>query len=148
MLLTDDDGLHRSWKVKQAAEIAKREEEAAMKKDETVVKARLAIDKFYQDYNGKKEKNISKNKLVPLSFNAEDVGDDDGMAWDEGYANWPSVSAFVYPPSPTHIPRLRSPLLTALHLPPLPSPQQGRGIRLQTNPPRLPFPRHHMGPNL
>lgn len=58
----------KSWKVKQAAEIAKREEEAAMKKDETVVKARLAIDKFYQDYNGKKEKNISKNKEEESDF--------------------------------------------------------------------------------
>lgn len=55
---------HRSWKSKQAEEIARREEESARKKEETIVKAQNAIDNFYKDYNAKKEKNIAKNKCI------------------------------------------------------------------------------------
>lgn len=54
----------RSWKVKQAEEISRREEESATKKEETIVKAQNAIDNFYKDYNSKKEKNIARNKYV------------------------------------------------------------------------------------
>lgn len=52
----------RSWKVKQAEDIAKREEESSRKKEETIVKAQNAIDNFYKEYNSKKEKNIALNK--------------------------------------------------------------------------------------
>lgn len=54
----------RSWKVKQAEDIAKREEESSRKKEETIVKAQNAIDNFYKEYNSKKEKNIAINKYV------------------------------------------------------------------------------------
>ena len=57
-------GTDRSWKVKQADEIAAREAESSRKKEETIVKAQNAIDNFYKEYNAKKEKNISKNKCV------------------------------------------------------------------------------------
>lgn len=56
----------RSWKSKQAEEIARREEESARKKEEAIVKAQNAIDNFYKEYNAKKEKNIAKNKCVDL----------------------------------------------------------------------------------
>ncbi|KAI5479061.1 clathrin light chain [Pseudohyphozyma bogoriensis] len=61
----------KSWKVKQAEEIAKREEEAAKKKEETIVKAQNAIDNFYKEYNAKKEKSIAKNKEEEAAFDAE-----------------------------------------------------------------------------
>ncbi|KAK4700945.1 hypothetical protein P7C70_g5299, partial [Phenoliferia sp. Uapishka_3] len=59
----------RSWKVKQAEEIERREAESSRKKEETIVKAQNAIDNFYKEYNSKKEKNISKNKEEEEAFN-------------------------------------------------------------------------------
>ncbi|KAM0751619.1 hypothetical protein T439DRAFT_324809 [Meredithblackwellia eburnea MCA 4105] len=61
----------KSWKVKQAEEIARREEASAKKKEETIIKAQNAIDNFYKDYSGKKEKNIAKNKEEEAAFNEE-----------------------------------------------------------------------------
>jgi len=61
----------RTWRAKQAQEIAEREEKAQGKKEETIAKARNAIDNFYKDYNSKKEKSIAQNKCVfppPLSL--------------------------------------------------------------------------------
>jgi hypothetical protein len=55
---------HRSWRAKQAEEIAQREEASAKKREETIVKAQNAIDNFYKDYNQKKEQNIARNKCV------------------------------------------------------------------------------------
>lgn len=52
----------RSWKVKQAADIEKREKDSAAKKEDTIAKAQHAIDNFYKEYNSKKEKNIAANK--------------------------------------------------------------------------------------
>jgi len=54
----------RTWRAKQAQEIAEREEKAQGKKEETIAKARNAIDNFYKDYNSKKEKSIAQNKCV------------------------------------------------------------------------------------
>jgi len=56
----------RSWREKQAQEIAAREEEYARRKEETIAKARNDIDNFYKEYNAKKEKAIAQNKCVPL----------------------------------------------------------------------------------
>ncbi len=53
--------------MKQAEEIAQREEASAKRKEEAVVKAQNAIDNFYKDYNSKKEKNIAKNKCAEPS---------------------------------------------------------------------------------
>lgn len=53
--------------MKQAEEIARREEESKAKREETIVKAQNAIDNFYKEYNSKKEKNIARNKYVLLS---------------------------------------------------------------------------------
>ena len=57
-----EPGALRSWKTKQAEEIAERESKAQQKKEETIAKARNAIDNFYKDYNQKKEKSIAQNK--------------------------------------------------------------------------------------
>ncbi|GAA5974124.1 hypothetical protein JCM11641_003449 [Rhodosporidiobolus odoratus] len=61
----------RSWREKQAEEIARREEEAAHKKEETVAKARNAIDNFYKEYNERKEKDIAKNKEDEEAFKSQ-----------------------------------------------------------------------------
>ncbi|GJN87832.1 hypothetical protein Rhopal_000787-T1 [Rhodotorula paludigena] len=61
----------KEWREKQAQEIAAREEEAARKKEDTIAKARSAIDNFYQEYNAKKEKAIAQNKEDEETFKTE-----------------------------------------------------------------------------
>ncbi|KWU45784.1 hypothetical protein RHOSPDRAFT_32715 [Rhodotorula sp. JG-1b] len=61
----------RNWREQQKADIAKREEEAARKKEDTIAKARNAIDNFYKDYNAKKEKAIAQNKDDEEAFKTE-----------------------------------------------------------------------------
>ncbi|GAA5957887.1 hypothetical protein JCM21900_001299 [Sporobolomyces salmonicolor] len=73
----------RSWRVKQAEEIAKREEAAQRKKEETIAKARNDIDNFYREYNAKKEKSIAQNKEDEEAFKtslAEALGR--GTTWE------------------------------------------------------------------
>lgn len=53
--------------MKQAEEIARREEASSKKREETIVKAQNAIDNFYKEYNQKKEQNIARNKYVSVS---------------------------------------------------------------------------------
>jgi len=69
--IEEDSEFIKGWKVKQAEEIARREEASKAKKEETIIKARNAIDNFYQEYNSKKEKNMAKNKEEEAAFNAE-----------------------------------------------------------------------------
>lgn len=52
----------REWREKQAAEIKARDEASKAKREETVAKAERAIDQFYEEYAGKKERNIRENK--------------------------------------------------------------------------------------
>ncbi|GAA6000921.1 hypothetical protein JCM10207_004720 [Rhodosporidiobolus poonsookiae] len=61
----------KSWREKQAEEIARREEEATRKKEETIAKARNDIDNFYKNYNQKKEKAIAQNKEDEEAFKAQ-----------------------------------------------------------------------------
>ncbi|GAA5902969.1 hypothetical protein JCM6882_009658 [Rhodosporidiobolus microsporus] len=61
----------KSWRTKQAEEIARREEAAASKKEETIAKARNAIDNFYKEYNERKEKDIAKNKEDEEKFKSQ-----------------------------------------------------------------------------
>jgi hypothetical protein len=58
----------RSWREKQAQEIAAREEAAKSKKEDQIAKARNDIDNFYKQYNERKEKDIAKNKCVTLPY--------------------------------------------------------------------------------
>ncbi|KPV77037.1 uncharacterized protein RHOBADRAFT_34500 [Rhodotorula graminis WP1] len=61
----------KSWRDKQAQEIAAREDEYARRKEETIAKARNDIDNFYKEYNAKKEKAIAQNKEDEEKFKAE-----------------------------------------------------------------------------
>ncbi|BGP22111.1 clathrin light chain [Rhodotorula toruloides] len=73
----------KSWREKQAQEIAKREEEATQKKEDTIAKARNAIDNFYKEYNAKKEKAIAQNKEDEEKFKT-DLSDSlaKGTTWE------------------------------------------------------------------
>jgi hypothetical protein len=52
------------WREHQAEQMAKRDEESKAKRAETVAKAERDIDKFYEEYNAKKERTIRENKYV------------------------------------------------------------------------------------
>ncbi|KAI8372188.1 clathrin light chain [Blakeslea trispora] len=52
----------RQWREKQAEIIAQRDAEAEAKKEEKIKNAREEIDKFYEDYNDKKQKAIEENR--------------------------------------------------------------------------------------
>lgn len=54
----------RDWRERQAAEIQARDEASKAKREETVSKAEHSIDQFYEEYSGKKERNIRENKCV------------------------------------------------------------------------------------
>ncbi|KAG9090761.1 hypothetical protein FRC07_012019, partial [Ceratobasidium sp. 392] len=52
----------RQWREHQAEKIAQRDEESKAKRAETIAKAERDIDKFYEEYNAKKERQIRENK--------------------------------------------------------------------------------------
>ncbi|CAE6512266.1 unnamed protein product [Rhizoctonia solani] len=52
----------RQWREHQAEKIAQRDEESKKKRAETVARAEKEIDKFYEEYNAKKERTIRENK--------------------------------------------------------------------------------------
>ncbi|KAG8736200.1 hypothetical protein FRC10_009575 [Ceratobasidium sp. 414] len=52
----------RQWREHQAEKIAERDEESKAKRAETIAKAERDIDKFYEEYNAKKERQIRENK--------------------------------------------------------------------------------------
>jgi len=54
----------RDWREKQAAEIKARDEASVARRQETIAKAERSIDEFYEEYSGKKERNIRDNKYV------------------------------------------------------------------------------------
>ncbi|POY73533.1 hypothetical protein BMF94_3470 [Rhodotorula taiwanensis] len=66
-----DSEIIRNWREQQKADIAKREEESARKKEDTIAKARNAIDNYYKDYNSKKEKAIAQNKDDEEAFKTQ-----------------------------------------------------------------------------
>lgn len=55
--------LYRQWRENQKQVIAKRDEEENAKKQEVLTRAREDIDKFYEDYNDKKQKAIEENRF-------------------------------------------------------------------------------------
>ncbi|KAI8144991.1 clathrin light chain [Fennellomyces sp. T-0311] len=62
MLPDEEPEVVRQWREKQRELIAKRDEEAENKKQETIQRAREEIDKFYEDYNEKKQRTIEDNR--------------------------------------------------------------------------------------
>ncbi|CAO3590338.1 unnamed protein product [Absidia cylindrospora] len=62
MLPDEEPAVVRQWREKQQELIAQRDEEAENKKQETIQKAREDIDRFYEEYNEKKQKSIEENR--------------------------------------------------------------------------------------
>jgi hypothetical protein len=55
----------REWREKQAEEIARRDAASKATRQETIARAEQSIDKFYEEYNGRKERTIRENKCGP-----------------------------------------------------------------------------------
>ncbi|CAE6443667.1 unnamed protein product, partial [Rhizoctonia solani] len=52
----------RQWREHQAEKVAQRDEASRAKRAETIARAEKEIDKFYEEYNAKKERVIRENK--------------------------------------------------------------------------------------
>ncbi|KAG2197346.1 hypothetical protein INT46_001253 [Mucor plumbeus] len=62
MLPEEEPETVRQWREKQKEVIAERDAESEKKKEETIKHAREDIDKFYEEYNDKKQKSIEENR--------------------------------------------------------------------------------------
>ncbi|KAI8647167.1 clathrin light chain [Parasitella parasitica] len=62
MLPEEEPETVRQWREKQKEVIAERDAESARKKEEIVKHAREDIDKFYEEYNDRKQKSIEENR--------------------------------------------------------------------------------------
>lgn len=54
--------LIRQWKEKQAARVAQLQAEQKIKQEELLKSARKEIDQFYEEYNQKKAKQLTRNR--------------------------------------------------------------------------------------
>ena len=73
----------RQWREKRDADIARRDEASAKKKEESVATARTDIDSFYESYNRKSDKQKSQTAQEAEEFlkNREDTTAG-GTAWE------------------------------------------------------------------
>lgn len=72
-----------AWRESQRDAIAKRDAEAERKRAEAISKAEQDIDKFYAEYNAKKEKNIATNKEQEATFQDQRSRElADGTTWN------------------------------------------------------------------
>ncbi|KAI7880003.1 hypothetical protein K492DRAFT_147744 [Lichtheimia hyalospora FSU 10163] len=62
MLPEEEPEVVRQWREKQKELIKQRDDEAEEKKEETIKKAREDIDRFYEEYNEKKQRAIENNR--------------------------------------------------------------------------------------
>jgi hypothetical protein len=79
----------KEWREKRDAQIAKRAEQFAQQRAETVQEAQQNIDDFYENYNNKKEKTISQTRRDAEQFLAsrEDT--------TSGGTSWERISKLV-----------------------------------------------------
>jgi hypothetical protein len=54
----------REWRERQADEIKARDERSKARRQETISKAERSIDQFYEEYTGKRERQIRENKCA------------------------------------------------------------------------------------
>ena len=71
------------WREKRDAQIAKRSEQFAAQREETVAEAQRNIDDFYENYNNKKDKGIAQTRREAEQFLAsrEDTTSG-GTSWE------------------------------------------------------------------
>jgi len=79
----------KEWREKRDAQIAKRAEQFARQREETVSEAQQNIDDFYENYNNKKEKTITQTRKDAEQFLAsrEDT--------TSGGTSWERISKLV-----------------------------------------------------
>lgn len=79
----DEPEVVKEWRERRDAAIAKRAEQFAYQREETIKEARRNIDDFYENYNTKKEKGISQTRREAEQFltNREDTVSG-GTSWD------------------------------------------------------------------
>ena len=61
----------RQWREQRDAQIQRRDEVSASKKSETVKAAQEAIDEFYENYNNRKDKQVSQTRKEAEEFLAK-----------------------------------------------------------------------------
>ncbi|UNI24451.1 Clathrin light chain [Purpureocillium takamizusanense] len=73
----------KEWRERRDAQIAKRAEQFAAQRQETIKEAQQNIDDFYENYNSKKEKGIAQTRKDAEQFlaNQEDTVSG-GTSWD------------------------------------------------------------------
>ncbi|KIE00446.1 clathrin light chain, partial [Metarhizium majus ARSEF 297] len=73
----------KQWREQRDAQIAKRAEQFAAQREETIKEAQQNIDDFYENYNSKKEKGIAQTRKDAEQFlaNREDTVSG-GTSWD------------------------------------------------------------------
>jgi hypothetical protein len=73
----------KQWRERRDAQLAKRAEQFAAQKEETIKEAQQNIDDFYDNYNSKKEKGIAQTRKEAEEFlaNREDTVSG-GTTWD------------------------------------------------------------------
>ncbi|KAL7795005.1 clathrin light chain [Trichoderma ceciliae] len=73
----------KEWRERRDAQIAKRTEQFAAQREETIKEAQQNIDDFYDNYNAKKEKGIAQTRKEAEEFlaNREDTVSG-GTSWD------------------------------------------------------------------
>jgi len=85
----DEPEVIKEWRAKRDAQIARRDELSAQKRDDTIKKAQQDIDDFYDEYNNKKEKGLAQTKREAEEFLA---GIDDTTA---GGTSWERIAKLV-----------------------------------------------------
>ncbi|KAI0300447.1 clathrin light chain [Multifurca ochricompacta] len=73
----------RKWRESQAEELKVRDERSKTRRQETITKAERAIDQFYEEYTGKRERQIRENKDSEAEYLASLTDSlSHGTTWD------------------------------------------------------------------
>ncbi|OZJ06771.1 hypothetical protein BZG36_00385 [Bifiguratus adelaidae] len=77
-----ENAVIREWKEKQRKAIEQRDAESEAKREEIIQKARDDIDKFYEDYNEKKQRTIEENRHREGAFQEQREDTTSGTVWE------------------------------------------------------------------
>ena len=73
----------KEWREKRDAQIAKRSEQFAAQKSETIKEAQQNIDDFYENYNNKRDKTIAQTRKEAEQFlNSREDTTSGGTSWE------------------------------------------------------------------
>lgn len=80
---TDEPEVIREWRERQQVQIERRDAVSKEKKEETVKKARQAIDDFYDNYNAKRDREIARVRKEQEEYLAKrDETQSGGTTWE------------------------------------------------------------------